>query len=162
LQYKVQCVNKKKLGACDAALVPRELLCSHAFNPAFISLPSGCAIQEACQLLLCSQARLGGRREIATPMRTYPRPRPIGGPIADVEADGKGVPILIRQYAKLGGRLLSFNVDREFSDVLDGLVVVDLRQSDPAALERYMGKEGICRFQRYHGLSCMAARDHEA
>jgi hypothetical protein len=80
-------------------------------------------------------------------------------PIADVEADGKGVPILIKQYARLGGRLLSFNVDRDFSDVLDGLVLVDLRRSNPAILERYVGKDGILAFQRYHGVS---ARTHEA
>ncbi len=74
-------------------------------------------------------------------------------PISDIESDGKGVPILLRQYAKLGGRLLSFNVDRNFSNVLDGLVVVDLRNSDPAVLGRYMGKEGLRQFRQYHGLA---------
>ena len=29
-------------------------------------------------------------------------------PITDVEADGKGLPILLRQYAKIGGKLLGF------------------------------------------------------
>ena len=42
-------------------------------------------------------------------------------PITDVETDGKGLPILLRQYAKIGGRLFGFNVDRKFSNVLDGL-----------------------------------------
>jgi len=60
------------------------------------------------------------------------------------------------QYAKLGGRIVSFNVDRHFSDVLDGLVLVDLRRADPAALERSMGRDGIAAFRRYHGLSCTA------
>jgi putative hemolysin len=71
-------------------------------------------------------------------------------PIADVEIDGKGLPILLKQYAKVGGKLLGFNVDRKFSDVLDGLVVVDLRETEPAALERYMGREGVAAFRRYH------------
>jgi len=71
-------------------------------------------------------------------------------PITDVEADGKGLPILLRQYAKIGGRLISFNVDRKFSNVLDGLVVVDLRQTDPAALERYMGREAAAKFREQH------------
>jgi putative hemolysin len=83
-------------------------------------------------------------------------------PIADVEADGKGLPILIKQYAKLGGRLLSFNVDREFSNVLDGLVVVDLRATDPGVLERYVGKDGILAFQSYHGLNSSGARNDQA
>lgn len=73
-------------------------------------------------------------------------------PIADVEIDGKGLPILLKQYTKVGGRLLGFNVDRKFSDVLDGLVVVDLRRTEPAVLERYMGRDGVAGFRRYHGL----------
>jgi putative hemolysin len=71
-------------------------------------------------------------------------------PINDVETDGKGLPILLRQYAKIGGKLLGFNVDRKFSNVLDGLVVVDLRQTEPAVLERYMGREGAMRFRQVH------------
>ncbi len=71
-------------------------------------------------------------------------------PINDVETDGKGLPILLRQYAKIGGKLLGFNVDRKFSNVLDGLVVVDLRQTEPAVLERYMGREGAARFRQVH------------
>jgi putative hemolysin len=74
-------------------------------------------------------------------------------PIADVEIDGKGLPILLKQYAKVGGKLLGFNVDRQFSDVLDGLVMVDLRETEPALLERYMGREGGAAFQRCHGRS---------
>jgi len=73
-------------------------------------------------------------------------------PITDIEADGKGLPILLRQYAKIGGRLVGFNVDRKFSDVLDGLVVVDLRQTDPTVLDRYMGRDAAATFRRIHGL----------
>lgn len=76
----------------------------------------------------------------------------LADPIGDLETDGKGIPILLRQYAKLGGRLLSFNVDHKFSDVLDGLVLVDLRRTDPSALARYMGKRGVTDFRSYHGL----------
>ena len=76
----------------------------------------------------------------------------LAAPISDVESDGKGLPILIKQYAKLGGRIVSFNVDRKFSDVLDGLVLVDLRETDRNVLERYMGKDGLKAFRRYHGL----------
>jgi putative hemolysin len=74
-------------------------------------------------------------------------------PITDVEADGKGLPILLRQYAKIGGKLVGFNVDRKFSNVLDGLVVVDLRQTEPAVLERYMGREGAARFRQVHAAA---------
>jgi hypothetical protein len=73
-------------------------------------------------------------------------------PIADVESDGKSVPILIKHYAKLGGRMLGFNVDRDFSGVLDGLVLVDLRRTDSTLLRRYMGEDGLEAFMSYHGL----------
>ncbi|HXJ89328.1 MAG TPA: GNAT family N-acyltransferase [Candidatus Binatia bacterium] len=74
-------------------------------------------------------------------------------PITDVETDGKGLPILLRQYAKIGGKLLGFNVDRKFSNVLDGLVVVDLRQTDAAVLDRYMGREAARAFRKIHAVT---------
>jgi putative hemolysin len=73
-------------------------------------------------------------------------------PIADVEIDGKGLPILLKQYAKVGGKFVGFNVDRKFSDALDGLVVVDLRETEPAVLERYMGREDVAGFRRHHNV----------
>jgi putative hemolysin len=71
--------------------------------------------------------------------------------IARIEHDSKGVPILLKQYLKLGGRLLGFNADDQFSDALDGLVVVDLRASEPRVRARYMGEEGAAAFFAYHG-----------
>ena len=76
----------------------------------------------------------------------------LADPISDVELDGKGLPILIRQYAKLGGKLVGFNLDRKFSDVVDGLVIVDLRETEPQILERYMGKEDYACFRRFHKM----------
>jgi putative hemolysin len=74
----------------------------------------------------------------------------VSSSIAEIEGDGKGVPVLLRQYLKLGGELLAFNVDKDFSDVLDGLVLVDLRRTDPARLETYMGKERMEAFLSHH------------
>jgi putative hemolysin len=71
--------------------------------------------------------------------------------IAEIEGDGKGVPVLLRQYLKIGGELLAFNVDKNFSDALDGLVLVDLRRTDPTRLETYMGKDGVSCFLEHHG-----------
>jgi putative hemolysin len=66
--------------------------------------------------------------------------------VADIEFDRKGVPILLKQYLKLGGELVAFNVDRNFTNALDGLIVVDLRKTDVRLLERYLGKEGAAAF----------------
>ncbi len=86
----------------------------------------------------------------------------LADPIADVESDGKSVPILYKQYAKLGGRLVSFNVDRNFSGVLDGFVLVDLRRSNPAVLGRYMGRKGLTAFQGYHDMNNADLREELA
>ncbi|MGM0595327.1 MAG: lysophospholipid acyltransferase family protein [Pseudomonadota bacterium] len=66
------------------------------------------------------------------------------------ESGEKGVPILIKQYLKLGGRLLGFNVDKSFNDCIDGLIMVDLRQTDERVLQKYMGREGAQVFLAGH------------
>jgi len=60
--------------------------------------------------------------------------------VADIEADAKGVPVLLRQYLKAGGRFLGFNLDPNFSNVLDALILADLRTAPLALLERCMGR----------------------
>ena len=62
--------------------------------------------------------------------------------IADSEPDGKGVPVLLRQYLKLNATLLEFNVDPEFNNSLDALVLLNLRDAPAKMLSRYLGKEG--------------------
>ena len=70
--------------------------------------------------------------------------------VRKIERDSKGVPILLKQYLKLGGRLLAFSADEKFNDALDGLIMVDLRASDPRVLARYMGDEGAAAFLSHH------------
>ncbi len=70
--------------------------------------------------------------------------------IADIERDRKGVPILVKQYFKLGARVLGLNVDRAFADVLDVLVLVDLTATDRRLLERYLGRGGAAAFHAHH------------
>jgi putative hemolysin len=66
--------------------------------------------------------------------------------VSDLEPDAKGIPVLLRQYLKLGAKFLSFNLDPEFSDALDGLIVVDLLRTEARVLEKYMGKDGYRSF----------------
>ena len=70
--------------------------------------------------------------------------------VEQIETDHKGVPILLKHYLKLGGRVLGFNTDDQFGDALDGLIMVDLRESDPRMLARYMGEDGSAEFLAYH------------
>lgn len=64
--------------------------------------------------------------------------------ISSVETDGKGIPVLLKHYLRLSGTILSFNVDKDFSSVIDGLILVDLTETDPKLLAKYMGEEN-CR-----------------
>lgn len=76
----------------------------------------------------------------------------LSGVVAELEADGKGVPVLLRQYLQLGGTVLAFNVDRAFSGVVDGLVVVDLARLALPVLEKYLGRDGAAVFRAKHTL----------
>lgn len=70
--------------------------------------------------------------------------------VADLEPDQKGVPVLLRQYLKLGARFLSFNVDRDFGRAIDALMVVDLTQTEERILGRYMGRGAVRHFLQFH------------
>jgi putative hemolysin len=61
--------------------------------------------------------------------------------VSDLEPGKPGVPVLLRQYLKLGGKLLGFNLDPKFSNVVDGLILVDLAKTERRLLERYFGRE---------------------
>ncbi len=70
--------------------------------------------------------------------------------VRGLEEGRLGVPVLIKQYAKLGGRFLEFSRDPGFGDSLDGLVVVDLAHTPVSALERYVGEAGLAAFLEIH------------
>lgn len=64
--------------------------------------------------------------------------------------EGKSVPVLLRQYLALNGKLVSFNVDPDFHNALDGLIMVDLKQVPVKTLARYMGTEHAQQYLKYH------------
>ena len=70
--------------------------------------------------------------------------------VQDIEADQKGIPILLRQYIKMGGKFLAFNVDPEFNYCLDGLIAVNLLKCDPKMMGRYMGAEEFAKYVAMH------------
>jgi len=70
--------------------------------------------------------------------------------LKEIEAKHRSIPVLLRQYLKLGGKLLGFNLDPGFGDVLDGLIYVDLCETDEKLLSRFMGKDGARQFRDYH------------
>ncbi len=58
-----------------------------------------------------------------------------------VEPDDRGVPVLLRQYLKLGGQILGFNIDSDFGNAIDCLLWVDMRRTELPLLRKYMGNE---------------------
>lgn len=73
--------------------------------------------------------------------------------IAAGEKDGAGVPILLRQYLKLGARSVAFSVDASFGRCLDALCLVDLLATDPRTLRRYMGADAASSYLAAHRRS---------
>ncbi len=71
--------------------------------------------------------------------------------ISSLEEDGKGIPTLLKHYLKLNGTLASFNVDKAFQSCLDGLIIVDVTETDPRLLAKYMGEELCIGYLKHHG-----------
>ena len=67
-----------------------------------------------------------------------------------VEQDDKGVPVILRQYLKLGGQILGFNIDPDFNNSVDCLLWVDLMRTEVPLLRKYMSREGADNFREYH------------
>ncbi|WP_114785328.1 lysophospholipid acyltransferase family protein [Vibrio tetraodonis] len=63
---------------------------------------------------------------------------------------GMGVPVLLRQYLGLHGKLVCFNVDPAFNYALDGLIVVDLTAVPTNTLGKYMGREEAKAYHAQH------------
>jgi putative hemolysin len=65
---------------------------------------------------------------------------------------GKAVPVLLRHYLSLNGKMVCFNVHSKFSNSLEGLIIVDVRQTDKKTLSRFLGNRGYEHFMSFHTL----------
>ena len=72
--------------------------------------------------------------------------------VSDLENDEKKMPVLIRHYLRLGGKILGFNIDPAFNYTLDCLVLVDLMKTDKKILCKYMTSQMIDNFYLYNGI----------
>ena len=48
--------------------------------------------------------------------------------LQDIESNEFRMPVLLKKYIKLNGKIISFNVDPKFNNALDGLLILDLFQ----------------------------------
>lgn len=83
------------------------------------------------------------------PQSAFTDPTDLDRVVQDIEG-GKGIPVLLRHYLKLGGKLAGFNVDPDFGNALDGLIVVDLLQTSERSLKKFMGKDEAAAYLEYH------------
>jgi putative hemolysin len=121
--------------SADYAQVSRELMAS------VLSRQNGNPLLER---LVKARRPLKPSHDVQQP--TYCDLHELAELVANLEPDGKSIPVLLRQYLKLGGQLLAFHVDPKFGNCLDGLIVVDLAATDAKLLERYMGAAGAREF----------------
>lgn len=72
--------------------------------------------------------------------------------VAQIES-GRDIPVLLRQYLKLKGRLLGFNIDSDFGNCMDGLIITDLKEIETKLLGRFMGLNKAKAYGCWHDLS---------
>lgn len=57
--------------------------------------------------------------------------------IKDIDVNHFGIPVLIKKYLSLGGRILEFNVDPDFNYAIDGFVVLDIAVVSEEVINSY-------------------------
>jgi len=99
----------------------------------------------------------GERAALAARVASLPTTADLHRAVAALEPDGKGLPVLVREYLKLGGRFVAASLDPGFGNVLDALVVVDLVAAERRLLEFYLGRDEAARFLSFHATASDAA-----
>jgi putative hemolysin len=120
------------------------------FGPVSISGAYSAASRDLLSSMLADPSRRSPLASLVAPRRPYPlhttptsstlaaHQATVHRTIGEIERDGAGVPVLVRQYLKLNAEVLSVSVDPGFSNVIDALMVVDVRQVPPGLRERYL------------------------
>ncbi len=83
---------------------------------------------------------------MSTSLSTLSSPFELG-----LHPEHQGVPALLRQYIRLGGKMLGFNIDVKFGHALDGLILVDLLHAERRVIDRYLGTAQAAAFRDWHG-----------
>lgn len=138
----------------------------HLFGPVSISADYHATSTRLLTSFLAAGQRISGLHELVRPRRPFDAVEPrdwdpstiasmtslddVDELVKEIERGERAVPVLVRQYLKLGGVFLGFNVDPEFSDVVDGLVLVDLLRMNRRLLRFYFAEDGAKRFVEHH------------
>lgn len=74
--------------------------------------------------------------------------------VSDIEKDERTIPVLIKKYLQLGSNIVGYNVDHDFCDALDALMILDLKKIPEHRLQmllRDMSEEVVERFNKAYG-----------
>jgi putative hemolysin len=55
--------------------------------------------------------------------------------IGDIDKVNSGIPVLLKKYLSLNARILAFNVDPQFNNCLDGLIMLDIYKVPQSTIE---------------------------
>jgi putative hemolysin len=128
------------------------------FGPVSVSANYSEASRQLIAASLCSGAHLHALAprvsalhplQLSAQGETEADVRQLSRKVSELESDQKGLPILVKEYVKLGGQFLAFSVDPAFQAAMDGLVVVDLDRTSSRLLSLHMGPENYQRFRSY-------------
>lgn len=153
--------------------VERNLQYRFLFGPVSITNDFHTASQSLLISFLRQNSIHAGLKDLVSPRKDFKGDAKIGQPkfynafsiqnlndvqelISEIEVQNMKVPVLLKHYLKLGGQLLAFNVDPDFNNVVDGLIIVDLSRTDRKMLEKYMSKEGVDAYIAWHAAHLLA------
>ena len=120
------------------------------FGPVSISSAYSAASRDLLSSMLADPSRRSPFASLVAPRRPYglhttpttpamvANQATVHRTVGEIEGDGTGVPVLMRQYLRLSAEVLSVSVDPAFSNVIDALMSVDLRRVPPGLRERYL------------------------
>ncbi len=57
--------------------------------------------------------------------------------IKDIDINHFGIPVLIKKYLSLGGRIVDFNIDPKFNYSIDGFVILDIDVVSEEVIKSY-------------------------
>ncbi len=136
------------------------------FGPVSISADYHATSTRLLTTFLATAGRLSDLHELVRPRKPFRSAKPkdwdpasiaamnslddVDDLVQEIERGERAVPVLVKQYLKLGGVFLGFNVDPEFCDVVDGLVLVDLLKMNRRLTRFYFTDEGAARFVAHH------------
>jgi len=72
--------------------------------------------------------------------------------IIDLENKQRGIPVLVKRYLQLRSKVLAFNIDVDFNDCLDALILLDLKNVPEKTLEMLSKDMNVNAVERFKKL----------